>query len=502
MALPVSDAFTSASDQLLTTYSASYSNVSNAFTVLGASDDVYQSSGVSNGGEGGVRWNADTFNNDQYASIKLSAVTVSNLRGPAVRCSSSAVTYYGFYADNNEHYLFKMVAGTWTQIGSTDTTNGAVNDVLRLEVSGTTLTPKRNGSTWSQGAKTDSSISSGYGGMCGYGTSTSTRMDDFAAGNLGGTAYNQSVSGAISTLTGAAVKRDNKVTAGALATITGAILKRGNKVASGAVSTISGTVSKRLSRALSGAVATITGALTSAKSFLRSLSGAVGTITGGLAKQDNKVTSGAVATISGTVSKRLSRALSGAVSTISGTVTSIRSILRSLSGAVGTITGGLVKRGNKVTSGAVSTISGTVSKRLSRALSGAVSTISGTVTNIRNILRSLSGAVGTITGGLVKRGNKAVSGELLAISGGLVKRMGMALSGAVSTITGILATLGSNDIVKAITGAVAVIAGALQILIIRGGASDGFRYPRKKRSTLDDWDDLDGLVRKRNGKWK
>ena len=71
-----------------------------------------------------------------------------------------------------------------------------------------------------------------------------------------------------------------------------------------------------------------------------------------------------------------------------------------------------------------------------------------------------------------------------------------------ATIVGMLTTLGSNDVLQALSGTLSAIVGKLQILIIRGGGAAGLTYPRRKRSTLDEWDKLDGLVRKRNGKWK
>jgi len=180
MALPASDTFTSASDQALTTYSSSWTNNAGAFQVLGATDDV-KSNTSSN--ETCAHWNADTFANNQYAQVTVKAISGDTPMGPAVRCHASANTYYGFYGDSTASYLFKVVSGSWTQIGS----NGsavAVNDVLKLTVSGTTLTPTKNGSTTgTPGAQTDSSISSGYAGICGYHNSAA-RLDNWEGGNL------------------------------------------------------------------------------------------------------------------------------------------------------------------------------------------------------------------------------------------------------------------------------------------------------------------------------
>src|SRR5262249_8343954 len=59
-------------------------------------------------------------------------------------------------------------------------------DVMRLEVSSTTLTPKINGSLDSVlGAQTDSAIASGAAGICGFETGAGVTGDDWLADNLG-----------------------------------------------------------------------------------------------------------------------------------------------------------------------------------------------------------------------------------------------------------------------------------------------------------------------------
>src|SRR3989304_5384307 len=75
-----------------------------------------------------------------------------------------------------------MVGGVWTQLGS-DLANPANGSVLKLEVSGTTLTAYDD--DVSQGSRTDSSIASGYAGVAAYGDNTTTRGDNFEGGNLG-----------------------------------------------------------------------------------------------------------------------------------------------------------------------------------------------------------------------------------------------------------------------------------------------------------------------------
>jgi len=184
--LPATDAFTGTDGTALTTYSANWSLNSGNFVIN--TNAVAPNQATT---ECGARWNADTFGNDQYAQGKLAnSTTTGQTIGVAVRAATGgAASYYGFYADGSgggKTFLFKMVAGTWTQLGSLGAAL-AVNAVLRLEVSGTTLTPKVNGSTQSPpGAQTDSAHSSGAAGISGYSVSTSMRLDDWEGGNLGG----------------------------------------------------------------------------------------------------------------------------------------------------------------------------------------------------------------------------------------------------------------------------------------------------------------------------
>lgn len=182
MSLPASDAFTEASDTALASHTAGgitwVVNVG-TFTVLGASDTVRHNSAST---EGAAHDSTNTYNNDQKAQTKM-VTRATNPAGPAVRVASGTTqTYYGYYADSTASYLFKNVSGVWTQIGSNGAA-GANGSTYALEVSGTTLTPKKDGATADIGAQTSSSISSGYAGICGYG-STSSQIDNFAADNM------------------------------------------------------------------------------------------------------------------------------------------------------------------------------------------------------------------------------------------------------------------------------------------------------------------------------
>lgn len=178
-ALPATDAFTTASDQALTAYSSNWTYNQGTFTVLAATDDVKS---ITSQTETAAHWNADSFNNDQYSQGTKRGMT-GNCIGVAVRCHASSATWYGFYTDGLDSWLYKNNGATWTQL-STSGTDVADGDTLRIEASGTTLTARLNGSTsGAPAAQSDSSIASGYAGICGYDNST-PRIDDWEGGNL------------------------------------------------------------------------------------------------------------------------------------------------------------------------------------------------------------------------------------------------------------------------------------------------------------------------------
>lgn len=182
-ALPATDAFTTGSDQALTTYSASWSNNSNVFQVLTASGTVKANSFDA---ECAARWNADTFNNDQYAigSVSANSGGAGYAIGIATRCSiSGAATYYHWYSTTTAAYLGKFITGTWTQLG-TDGSAWSAGATCRLDANGTTITPKINGSAVTPGAQTDSGIASGSAGLSGYSNSSSTTLDNWEGGNI------------------------------------------------------------------------------------------------------------------------------------------------------------------------------------------------------------------------------------------------------------------------------------------------------------------------------
>jgi hypothetical protein len=178
MALPASDAFTNANGTALTTHDASWTLQTDAGFRI-------QSNGVSPHNtvgslEGGAYWNADTPDDNQYAEVVFTAGGIGYI-GPAVRMATGADSRYGAYTNGTDSFLFKIVAGTFTQLGATGPafSNG---DTLRIEANGTTIRLLKNGAE--SISVTDSSLASGRIGITGYSSDTNTQATSWTGGNL------------------------------------------------------------------------------------------------------------------------------------------------------------------------------------------------------------------------------------------------------------------------------------------------------------------------------
>jgi hypothetical protein len=181
MALPATDTFTTGSDQLLTTYSASWTNSVNTFNVVAATDDVVCNTSTS---EHGAWWNADTFNADHYSQIVVSAIAPNGYIGAACRMTASG-NYYGFYGEAGSRESFELNGGTYTGKAS-DAVALAVSDIVRIEASSSTLTCKINGSTVGGLGFTDSTHTGGSAGITGWSNISGSRLDTFEGGDLAG----------------------------------------------------------------------------------------------------------------------------------------------------------------------------------------------------------------------------------------------------------------------------------------------------------------------------
>lgn len=165
------DNFTGTDFDQLTTYSTNW-------TLNGGDFDIISNALASDtANNNGAYWNADSFADDQYSEALLVALAVSYI-GVGVRHQSGANSYYGYYTNGSADYLFRVVANSWTQIGSAGT-EAAATDTIRLEIEGTTLRPMLNGSTSAIGTSTDATFSSGSVGVTGYLDGATSRIDDW-----------------------------------------------------------------------------------------------------------------------------------------------------------------------------------------------------------------------------------------------------------------------------------------------------------------------------------
>lgn len=179
MALPATDSFVDTNGTRLNAHDASWDE----FNVM----EIQSNAAVCNtpSDECAATWEGDVFDNDQYSEVIMSAVSAGEFLGASVRGDGDD-TYYGWYADSaGESWLHKNVAGDWTQLGNNGGTF-SVNDVVRLEAEGTTITPFLNDvEDDPPGAQTDNSIASGGGGLVGYYPWASSGIGSWEGGNIG-----------------------------------------------------------------------------------------------------------------------------------------------------------------------------------------------------------------------------------------------------------------------------------------------------------------------------
>lgn len=177
------DNFTASNGTQLTGYSANWS-LGNAL----ASDFVIDTNAVRSPFNRGLALHAyrndGSFANDQYAEAKIVQVgSASQYMGVCVRAGDGDC--YGFIVDATYYYVYRLVSyGAYTTLaeGALSVTTGAI---IRLEVSGTTLTAKCNGSTVA--TINDSTFSSGRPGIAANGGASSgtyTLLDDWVGDDL------------------------------------------------------------------------------------------------------------------------------------------------------------------------------------------------------------------------------------------------------------------------------------------------------------------------------
>lgn len=161
---------------------ATVGGVSQGWSWTEVAGDIDIVSNEARGGSNGVnhtaRAESDLGSADHYAEVDV--VAFSDGTGPCVRFSGSVQTCYVAIYDGNVR-IFKIQTGSFTQVGATYSSLAA--GTYRLSVSGTTLDLLLNGV--SQGTRTDSDIASNT--RTGIRSAhTNDRLDNFAAGDLGG----------------------------------------------------------------------------------------------------------------------------------------------------------------------------------------------------------------------------------------------------------------------------------------------------------------------------
>ena len=160
-ALPVTETFTGADSTPLPTYNANWVEATGSFVIDAnsarpATALVYNTAG----------WTGDTFSNDQYSEVTLFTITANTYVGAAVRVNTANTDAYVCITDGLNLTL-QQVLGT----GSAQTIDSSASaivsgDVIKLEVSGTSLTCKVNGVTALSGS--DSDLTSGRAGISSF----------------------------------------------------------------------------------------------------------------------------------------------------------------------------------------------------------------------------------------------------------------------------------------------------------------------------------------------
>ena len=182
MALPATDAFSYSNNASLPTASGGAWALPPSSVAIGVNSNNFHANA---NGESCNYWTADTPPDDQYAQVTIAATAggAAGHCGPAIRINTAAQGYYGVYSGDTTTEMFKMVAGVWTQFGSSQAVC-AVSDVLRIEAIGSTIRYLRNGSEVL--SFTDSARAGGMFGVCGYasGAQTTNRGDDFEGGEV------------------------------------------------------------------------------------------------------------------------------------------------------------------------------------------------------------------------------------------------------------------------------------------------------------------------------
>lgn len=176
---------------------ANWTAVTGAWLIYKPASNGYARANTS-GDESCIRYSAGTFASNQYSEVMFAVLGASNgAVGPAVRCQTGAVSYYGCYWNkaNSTIYVFRMVAGTWTEITTYTSKTYVTGNKLKLQASGagsaTRLALYEDvGSGWAAlGTNINPGgtyLDNGTPGVTGYdtGSNTGPHLDTWGAGDL------------------------------------------------------------------------------------------------------------------------------------------------------------------------------------------------------------------------------------------------------------------------------------------------------------------------------
>lgn len=134
--------------------------------------------------ESSAYWSADSFSADHYSQILLSSPQSSAGGGPGAYArlggTGATTTGYLFAPQTDKCTLYKITGGTTYTVLQDLSSTVTAGDTAYIEVVGTTIKCKKNG-TQIGSNQTDAAIASGAAGFYGY---TNGNLDDFLADNI------------------------------------------------------------------------------------------------------------------------------------------------------------------------------------------------------------------------------------------------------------------------------------------------------------------------------
>lgn len=173
-----SDTFIGTNGTALTSHSANWTLNTGTYEIQ---SNALEPTAVS--ANGMASWNAITPNANQYAEVTLGILTggVGVYLGPAVRIATSGFVGYRCVITSAGDVALQLENGSETTIASSSGHTYTTGDVIRLAISGSSLTCTQNGTTIASGS--DGTLTSGRAGISSYNTS-GTRITSWRMGNL------------------------------------------------------------------------------------------------------------------------------------------------------------------------------------------------------------------------------------------------------------------------------------------------------------------------------